>query len=112
VSECVSVLLSLLFSIKNYEMLSINTNNMQLCNRIYYSKVFFKSQHVSSGTPIIIRSSKLHLHPLVYMVIGRCQGNGRSPYGHINQRLQIQFRAPDDDRCVARNMLSLQKTLE
>jgi hypothetical protein len=39
-------------------------------------------------------------------------GNGWSPYGHINQRLQIQFRAPDDERCVARNMLSLQKTLE
>jgi hypothetical protein len=34
--------------------------------------------------------------------------NGRSPYGHINQRLQIQFRAPDDEQCAARNMLSLQ----
>jgi len=40
---------------------------MQLCNRIYYSKVFLKAQHVSSGTPLIIRSSKLHLQPLVYM---------------------------------------------
>ena len=38
-------------------------------------------------------------------------GNGRSPYGHINQRLQIQFRAPDDERCAARNMLSLQKNV-
>jgi len=27
-------------------------------------------------------------------------GNGRSPHGHINQRLQIQFRAPDDERCA------------
>jgi len=36
-------------------------------------------------------------------------GNGRSPYGHINQRLKIQFRAPDDERCAAWNMLSLQK---
>jgi len=35
-------------------------------------------------------------------------GNGRSPHGHINQRLQIKFRAPDDKRCEARNMLSLQ----
>jgi hypothetical protein len=26
----------------------------------------------------------------------------------INQRLQIQFRAPDDEMCAARNMLSLQ----
>jgi len=34
--------------------------------------------------------------------------NGRAPHGHINQRLQIQFTAPDDERCAARNMLSLQ----
>ena len=34
--------------------------------------------------------------------------NGRSPHGYINQRLKIQFRAPDDERCAARNMLSLQ----
>jgi hypothetical protein len=34
-------------------------------------------------------------------------GNGRSPYGHINQRLQIQFRAPDDERFAAQNKLSL-----
>ena len=33
--------------------------------------------------------------------------NGRLPYGHINQRLQVQFIAPDDERCAARNMLSL-----
>ena len=90
-------------------LLSRNTNKMQLCNRIYYSKVFLKAQHVSSGTPLIIRSSKLYLKPLVYMpiwwpAIAKAEwdfllslGNGRSPYGHINQR------------CVARNMLSLQK---
>ena len=37
--------------------------------------------------------------------------NVRSPYGHINQRLQIQFRAPDDERCAARafNKLSNNK---
>jgi hypothetical protein len=50
-------------------LLSRNTNNMQLCNRIYYSKVFLKTQHVSSGTPLIIRSSKLYLQPLVYMPV-------------------------------------------
>ena len=33
--------------------------------------------------------------------------NGRSPHGYINQRLQTQFRAPDDERCSARNMSSL-----
>ena len=30
---------------------------------------FSKAQHVSSGTPLIIRSSKLYLQPLVYMPI-------------------------------------------
>jgi len=30
-------------------LLSRNTNKMQLCNRIYYSEVFLKAQHVSSG---------------------------------------------------------------
>jgi hypothetical protein len=39
-------------------------------------------------------------------------GNGQSPHVYINQRLQIQFRAPDDERCAARNMLSRQKTLQ
>jgi hypothetical protein len=34
--------------------------------------------------------------------------NGRSPYVYINQRLQIQFGAPDDERYAARNVLSLQ----
>jgi len=33
--------------------------------------------------------------------------NGRS-HVYVNQRLQIQFRAPDDERYDARNMLSLQ----
>ena len=37
---------------------------------------------------------------------------GRSPHVYIKQRLQIQFSAPDDERCAVRNMLSLQSTLE
>jgi len=31
---------------------------------------------------------------------------------YVNQRLQIQFRTPDDERYAARNRLSLQYTLE
>jgi len=31
--------------------------------------------------------------------------NGRSPHAYVNQRLQIQFRAPDDERYAARNTL-------
>jgi hypothetical protein len=50
-------------------LLSRNTNKMQLSNKIYYYKVFLNAQHVSSGTPLIIRSSKLYLQPLVYMPI-------------------------------------------
>jgi len=38
--------------------------------------------------------------------------NGRSPHLYINQRLQIQFRTPDDKRRAAPNMLILQSTLE
>jgi hypothetical protein len=45
-----------------------------------------------------------------YVVTGRCPclDNGWSQHGHINQRLQIQFGTPDDERYAARNMLSLQ----
>jgi hypothetical protein len=80
-----------------------------------------KAQHVSSGTPLTIRSSKLYLQPLVYIPMW-CPAvvqagweqflpsldNGRSPHVYINRRLQIQFGAPDDERYAARNMLSLQ----
>jgi len=31
----------------------------------------------------------------------RLSGNDWLPHGHINQRLQIEFRAPDDERCAA-----------
>jgi len=34
--------------------------------------------------------------------------NGRSAHVYVNQRLQIQFRAPDDEMYAARNMLCLQ----
>jgi hypothetical protein len=59
-------------------LLSRSTNKMKLCNRIYYFKVF-------KGSTCF----------------------GRSPYGHINQRLQIQFRALVNERCAARNILRL-----
>jgi len=34
------------------------TNKMQPCTRIYYSSVLLIAEHVSSDTPLIIRSSK------------------------------------------------------
>jgi hypothetical protein len=33
---------------------------------------------------------------------------GRSPHAYVNQRLQVQFRAPDDEQYPAENVLSLQ----
>ena len=92
-------------STKNYDhLLSRNTNKMQLCNRIYYSKVFWRFN--------MFRAARRSSSGALNCICSLCQGNSRSPYRHINQRLQIQFRAPDDEKCAARNMLSLQKTLE
>ena len=94
---------------------------------------FFKAQYVSSGTALIIRSFFFIFNQLYnpWWVLAwssgalncTCSlwficphgerplpfslGKGRSPYGHINQRLQIKFRATGDERCAARNMLSL-----
>ena len=50
-------------------LLSRNTNKMQLCNRIYYSKVYWRLNMFRCGTPLIIRSSKLYLQPLVYVPV-------------------------------------------
>ena len=63
----------------------------------------------SSGALTVFASSGLHTH----VVTGRSQVGvgtdyGRSPHAYVNWRLQIQFRAPDDERCAALNMLSLQ----
>jgi len=55
-----------------------------------------EAQHVSDDTLPIIRSLKLHWHPLIFhtwKVVGRVVGG----------RCQA---APDDGRCVAQNMLS------
>ena len=97
-------------------LLSRNTNKMQLCNRIYYSKVYwrlnmFRAAHRSSSGALNCICSLWFICPYSDRPLSRLSlslGNGRSPYGHINQRLQIQFRALDNERCAARNMLSLQ----
>ena len=88
------------------------TNKMQPCNRIYYSKIYWRlnmfraAYRLSSGAPNCIYSLWF-----IYSCGDRplpSLDNGRSPHGYINQRLQIQFGAPDDERYAARNMLSLQ----
>jgi hypothetical protein len=100
-----------------------NTNQMQLCNRIYYSKVYwrlkmFRAAHRSSSGALNCICSLWFICPYGDRPSPRLSGkwihfplslgNSRLPYGHINQRLQIQFRAPDDERCAARNILTLQ----
>jgi hypothetical protein len=87
---------------------------------------FSTAQHVSGILMPIIRSlstavaaSGLPLERGGGSVVGRGRSdrtdhdplsldNGRSPHVYINQRLQIQFTAPNDERRAARNMLSLQ----
>ena len=100
--------------------LSRNTNKMQLCYRIYYSKVYwtlnmFRAAPRSSSRALNCICSLWFIYPCGDRLLPRLSrkiplslDNGRSPHGYINQRLQIQFRAPDDERCDARNMLSLQ----
>jgi hypothetical protein len=64
----------------------------------------------------VFAASGLYAH----MVTSRCQGwvgngfplslgNSRSSHRYINQRLRIQFRAPDDEQCAARNMWAFKK---
>jgi hypothetical protein len=84
----------------NKKIFNKNTNKTQLCNIIYYSKVFWKLNMFR----VAHRPSSGALNCISPLSIG----NGRSPHGYINQRLQIQFRAPDNERNAARNVLSLQ----
>jgi len=89
---------------------SRNTNKMQLCNRIYCSKVYcrlnmFRAAHCSSSGALN-RIAKDEWGGGEFFPLSL--KNGRSPHVYINQRLQTQFRAPDDERRGARNMFSLQ----
>jgi len=65
---------------------------MQPCNRIYYSKVYwrlnmFRAAHRSSSRALtLFAASGLYTHVVTSW----------SPHVYINQRLQIHFRAPDD----------------
>jgi len=64
----------------------------------------FQAAHRSSSGAINCICSLWFIYPCGDWPLSSL-GNGRSPYGHINQRLQIQFRAPDDERCADRNTL-------
>ena len=92
---------------------------MQPCNGIYYSKVFrrfsmFRAAHRSSSGALNCIGSLWFIYACSDRPLSKLSGldNGRSPHVYINQKMQIEFRAPDDERCVARNTLNLRKTLE
>ena len=81
-------------------------NKMQPCNRIYYSKIYRGStcfeRHTARHQELqtVFAASGLYTP----VVTGRCPG--WSPQGYLNQMLQIQFGAPDDEWYAAHNMLS------
>jgi hypothetical protein len=108
----------------NTHCFSRYTNKMQLCNIIYYSRVYwrlnmFRAAHRSSSGALNCICSLWFIYQCGDRPLSRLSGkwshfplsldNDRSPHGNINQRLQIQFRTPDDERSTARNMLSLQQ---
>jgi len=66
---------------------------MQQCIRIFIIPYLYEAQHVSGETPPIIRSLKLHWHPLVFhtwklvgrVVGGRCQAPDNVHQLHVQQ---------------------------
>ena len=94
--------------------LSRNANKMQRYNRIYYSKVYwrlnmFRAAYRSSSGALNSICSLWFIYTCGDQPLSRLSGifppsldNGRSPHVYINQRLQIEFRAPDDERYAAR----------
>jgi hypothetical protein len=100
------------------------TNKMQPCFRIYYSTVHWRlnmfraAYHSSSWALTLFGASGLHTH----VVTGRSQvwvGNVPTqtwlrPVTTCICKLEAanNVGAPDDERCLARNMFSLQWTVE
>jgi len=68
----------------------------------------FRAEYRSSSGALNFICSLWFIYTCGVRLLSRLSlDNGRSPHVYINQRLQIQFRAPDDERYAARNMLSL-----
>ena len=78
------------------------------CNRIYYSKVIDGSTCLEQHTAHHQESQTAFAASGLYTHVVTGLDNGQSPYGYINQRLQMQFGASDGGRFTARDMLSLQ----
>jgi hypothetical protein len=100
------------------------TNKMQPCNRIYYSTVHWRlnifraAYRSSSGVLTVFAASGLHRH----VMTGRSQVKSEPVPTQTWLRpvttcvckpeAANTVRAPDDERYAARNMLSLQRTME
>ena len=103
-------------------MVQFIQKNPTRCNSVskFIIPYLYEAQRVSGDTPPITRRLKLPQQPLVLhtcrvvgrVAAGRCQVTASSnhtsnnPTRMQNQRLLAQFQAPDERRCVARNMLS------
>ena len=76
-------------------LLSRNTNKMQLCNRIYYSKAYwrlnmFRAAHRSSSGALNCIWRLCIIYTKFFTLLQ-----------YVSQRLQIQFGAPGDERHTA-----------
>jgi hypothetical protein len=106
---------------------TIHKENPTRCNNVsnFIIPYVYEAQHVSGDTLPIIRSLNLHWQPLVFhmwkvvctcswwTLLGTVCVWQRPPttctnnLPHMkNQKLPVHIYAPDDGRCVARNMLS------
>jgi hypothetical protein len=65
------------------------TNKMQPCTRIYYSNVLLITEHVSSDTPLIIRSSKTVIAVFTYVCGCWLLGSGRQPQTYVKPEAAI-----------------------
>jgi hypothetical protein len=100
------------------------TNQMQPCNRTYYSKVYWKLNMFRAAYRSSSRALKLYLQPLVYIhmrwpavvkvewEMAAISHSALTTAGHhmgiYTRGCIIQFRAPNDERYAARNILSFQ----
>jgi len=62
---------------------------MQPCTRIYYSTVLLIAQHVSSDTPLIIRSSKTVIAASGFTYVCGCRPLDRQPQTYVKPEAAI-----------------------
>jgi len=93
-----------------FKWLSRNTNKMQLCNRIYYFKDYwrlhmFRPAHRSSSGALNCICSLWFIYPCGDRPLSRLRGPWQRPVTTCVYKPETAntVRAPDDERCAARN---------